>query len=73
MSFIEKKEFVFTLTPYGKKVLAENGLMGQKLYYTFYDDDVIYTLNAYPNLIPDMNGNENKITGAIINRYNLIG
>ena len=73
MSFIgdNKNNFEFVLTPLGKKTLAQNGLVGEKLYYTFYDDEVIYTLSAYPNLITDMNGSENKISDTIGLRYNL--
>jgi len=73
MSFIggSKETFEFTLTPLGKRTLAQNGLVSEKLYYTFFDDEVIYTLNAYPNLIPDINGIENKISDTINFKYNL--
>jgi len=71
MAFV-KEDIKFVLTPSGIKTLTQKGLVGEKLYYTFFDDEVIYTLNAYPNLIPDINGSENKISDtAIRSRYNL--
>ena len=71
MAFVEGDTLKFVLTPHGKKTLTQNGLVGKKLYYTFFDDEVIYTLNAYPNLIPDINGIENKISDTINFKYNL--
>ena len=73
MSFIggDKDAIKFVLTPYGKKTLAEKGLANSKMYYTLFDDEVIYTVNVFPTLISDINGVENKISAEINYRNKL--
>jgi len=74
MSFIggDKNSLKFVLTDKGKQILIEKGWENLNIYYTFFDDDVNYTINSYPNLISDINGVENKVLfNTTTNRYNL--
>lgn len=70
MAFVDK-EIKFVLTTYGKKTLVEKGWTKMKINYTLFDDSVIYTVNAYPNLIPDVNGIGNNISETMNFNYNL--
>ena len=74
MSFIggDTDKLKFVLTTKGKEILIEKGWENLRIYYTFFDDDVNYTINAYPNLMSDINGIENKVLyDTTTNRYNL--
>ena len=71
MAFVTQ-EIKVNLTNEGKKILATQGLANLKIYYTFFDDEVIYTLNAYPNLIPEISGDSDNISDKITFKYNLI-
>lgn len=70
MAFVNN-EIKCVLTTYGKKTLIRKGITNMKIYYTFFDDSIIYTLNAYPNLIPDTNGTGNNISETMAFKYNL--
>lgn len=61
------------LTKHGKDILATRGLQGLEIYYQLFDDDVIYTINTFPSLLTDINGNASgRIFGnSIMYRYNL--
>ena len=74
MSFFggDKDSLKFVLTNKGKQILIEKGWENLNIYYTFFDDDVNYTINSYPNLMSDINGMENKVLfNNTTNRYNL--
>lgn len=74
MSFIggDIDSLKFVLTNKGKQILIEKGWENLNIYYTFFDDDVNYTVDSYPNLISDINGIENKVLyDNTTNRYNL--
>jgi|NOAtaT_5_FD_contig_21_1254105_length_351_multi_2_in_0_out_0_1 hypothetical protein len=74
MSFIggDTDSLKFVLTNKGKQILIEKGWENLNIYYTFFDDDVNYTINSYPNLISDINGVENKVLDDNTKyRYNL--
>ena len=74
MSFIggDIDSLKFVLTNKGKQILIEKGWENLNIYYTFFDDDVNYTINSYPNLISDVNGVENKVLDDNTKyRYNL--
>ena len=74
MSFIggDTDSLKFVLTNKGKQILIEKGWENLNIYYTFFDDDVNYTVNSYPNLISDINGVENKVLDDNTKyRYNL--
>ena len=70
MAFVNQ-EIKAVLTTKGKKTLIEKGLSNINIYYTFYDNEVIYTLNAYPNLITELNGSSNNISDMINSKYSL--
>lgn len=70
MAFVTE-EIKCVLTTHGKKTLLKKGLTKQQVYYTFFDDNIIYTLNAYPNLIPDINGTGNNISETMTFKHNL--
>jgi hypothetical protein len=74
MSFIggDTDSLKFVLTNKGKQILIEKGWENLNIYYTFFDDDVNYIINSYPNLISDINGVENKVLDDNTKyRYNL--
>lgn len=73
MSFIggDNDTIKFVLTPYGKTTLTQKGLANINMYYTLFDDEVIYTVNVFPTLISDINGVENKISEEINYRNKL--
>ena len=74
MSFIggDIDSLKFVLTNKGKQILIEKGWENLNIYYTFFDDDVNYTIDTFPNLISDINGVENKVLDDNTKyRYNL--
>jgi len=63
----------FILTQLGQKTLATKGLEKEILYYTLYDQEVNYQINAYPNLVVDITGSKKSVVPDSINfRDNLI-
>lgn len=63
----------FSLTTFGEKVLATKGLEKEIFYYTLYDDEVNYKLDAQPNLVKDINGSKKTIVpNSIIFKDKLI-
>lgn len=70
MAFVDK-EIKFILTTHGKKKLINEGWTNTNIYYTFFDDGIIYTINAYPKLLPDLSGVGNNISETINFKYNL--
>jgi hypothetical protein len=69
----DKSKMNLVLTSHGKNILATKGLQGLKIYYRLFDDDVIYTVNAFPTLMTDINGDANGriFANSIMYRYNL--
>ena len=61
----------FVLTVEGYKALAQGGLENNIIYYTFFDDGVNYTLNAYPTLITDISGDKDIKSPANELRFKL--
>lgn len=74
MSFLKNNnELIIVLTQKGLKTLAEKGLESTIITYNFYDDEVNYDVNAYPNLLVDICGTNKTITdSSIILRNELI-
>jgi len=63
----EGKELKFVLTQLGLKTLATKGLEKEILYYTLYDQEVNYIVDAYPYLIMDVNGSKKTIIPNSVN------
>lgn len=64
MSFVggdDTDKLKFVLTQLGQKTLAKKGLKNEIFYYTLWDDEVNYLVNAYPNLMVDITGSNNTI------------
>jgi len=63
MSFVggDTDNLKFVLTQLGQKTLAKKGLKNEIFYYTLWDDEVNYLVNAYPNLMVDITGSNNTI------------
>jgi|LakMenEpi03Aug12_release.lakeMendotaPanAssembly.Ray.scaffolds.fasta_scaffold273066_2 hypothetical protein len=75
MSFIggNTNKLTFVLTKLGQKTLAEKGLENTIKYYTLYDSEVNYRIDAYPYLMVDVCGsNKTIIPNSIIFRDELI-
>lgn len=63
----------FVLTQLGQKTLAKKGLEKEIFYYTLWDDEVNYLVNAHPNLMVDVSGSKKSIISDSINfKDNLI-
>jgi hypothetical protein len=51
----------FVLTELGQKTLAHKGLEKTIMYYTLYDQEVNYNIDAFPYLITDVCGSKKSI------------
>jgi hypothetical protein len=74
MGFLNNNnQLIIVLTQKGLKTLAEKGLETTIISYNFYDDEINYNVNAYPNLLTDVCGSNKTITdSSIILRNELI-
>jgi hypothetical protein len=75
MAFIggDTEELRFVLTQLGQKTLGRKGLEKEIFYYSLYDQEVNYQVNAYPYLVVDLGGTKkNLVPDSIIFRDNLI-
>ena len=74
MGFLNNNnQLIIVLTQKGLKTLAEKGLETTIISYNFYDDEINYSVNAYPNLLTDVCGSNKTITdSSIILRNELI-
>jgi hypothetical protein len=69
MSFIngDTDSLKFVLTQLGQKTLAKKGLEKEIFYYTLWDDEVNYLVNAYPRLMVDISGTKKTVVSDSIN------
>jgi len=75
MAFVgnDTDELKFILTQLGQKTLAKKGLKNEIIFYTLWDDEINYLVNAFPNLVVDISGSNKSVVPDSINfKDNLI-
>ena len=72
MAFIggDTDSLKFVLTQFGQKILATQGLEKKIFYYTLYDQEVNYRIDAFPSLVVDITGSKQTIVPDTINFRN---